>query len=331
MGLLTPEEALTRYRAGGETQEERDWLANEFFANYGDVEYGRKGKNNRVTDTPLSPQEQMQIEWLRSQHGQNSGNNKDDRIKRIRQQNDMEKERMGTREDPNAGSGESRYIVRNKVKNGSAGDAYQIGSYTQRDEGKDDGLFNQVIQKSMPGFDTSDVISIPGIDWVALAAAPFTGGVSTAVLEGLKAAEAGEIGPETVAAIVGAAGGWDAILGSLKDFMPPGGEMPTWVTDAMEYGKEAYDTVANNPYIQDAQDIYGKIRDFTDPVEDIFGNVSDIFGDFDTGGLEQFLPAAATAFAMPERDPLELLPLEYTERYSDPVQFINNPFQESII
>ena len=327
MGLLTPEEALTRFRAGGQTAEERDWLANEFY------------RANKASEggylAGLTPQEKMQQTWLQFYKKDISGNKKDKLINNIRKEAGIANEFYGTKGDPST-PGKKRYITRNKIfkeskKDGiTAGDVWDIGGFTMADTGKDDGLFQKVINKSLPGFDVGDVTSLPGIDWLALAASPYTGGVSTAVLEGLKAAEAGKIGPETVASIVGAAGGWGEVFKGLKDFLPATGEMPSYITDAINWGKETYDTVANNPYIQDAQDLYGQIRDFTDPLEDIFGTVGDIFGDMDLGGLEQFLPGmpAAQGYARAPQAPLEkvdLLPLEYTNTNRGIPRFID-PF-----
>ena len=299
MAKFTPEEILAKYRAfdpaSGNT-ERGDWLANAFFDAYGDTEYGAKGYQPTGM---LSPQEQMQIEWLRADKGLNSGNNKDDRIKRIRQMNNMANERL---------DGDNRYIIRNKInKEGkadglSSGDVFQIGDYTQSDTGKDDGMFQSVINKGLPGFDVGDVTSLPGIDWAAMVAAPFTGGMAPVVLEGLKAVEAGELSPELLTSIVAQQGGWGSLL---EEVGMGGGE-----------GFGIFDKIKE------------MIPDFELPQIPGFGDlptgISDIFGDMDLeiGDIADFLPEfglpGAPARGQPspmqlqqQRDPLELLPLFY--------------------
>jgi hypothetical protein len=269
----------------------------------------------------------MQYQYLRYVNDEISGNNKDDQIKKI-WQNDPKLEKEFIDEQGN------RSIWRNKPMkdergNITAGDAFFIGNQNQSDTGKDDGLFQQVINKSLPGFDVGDITSFPGVDIIASLAAPYTGGASIAILEGLKAAEAGEIGVDNVLKTVAAMGGWDAVLDQLPEGMGDGSIIPDWAKDAYEAGKDVYEDVAQNPLIQQAQDIYGQIRDFTDPLEDIFG-------EFDLGSLDDFLPkvgapAAAMAYAMPQRDPLELLPLEYQNVSGSPVDFLGNPFEETIV
>jgi hypothetical protein len=308
------------YQGPGGSNAEADRVAQNFYTSVRDTE----GAYDNLT----SPQK-MQYQYLRYVNDEISGNNKDDQIKKI-WQNDPNLEKEYIDDQGN------RSIWRNKPMqdergNITAGDAFFIGNQNQGDTGKDDGLFQQVINKSLPGFDVGDITSFPGVDIIASLAAPYTGGASIAVLEGLKAAEAGKIGVDNVLKTVAAMGGWDAVLDQLPSGMGDGFEIPEWARDAYEAGKDVYEDVAQNPLIQQAQDIYGQIRDFTDPIEDIFGNVTDIFNEFDTGGLEEFLPGATAMFAMPQRDPIELLPLEYNKVSGSPVNFLNNPFEESII
>ena len=334
MAEMTPQEVLTRFRAGGDSPEQKDWLANIFFKEFGDTEYGKKGYK---PGGMLSPQEQMQIEWLRADKGLNKGNNKDDRIKRIRQENNMPNERLGE------GGKADRYILRNKIsKAGKAdgmtsGDVFEIGAYNQSDTGKDDGMFQSAINTALPGFDVGDITSFPGVDNIASLAAPYTGGASVAVLEGLKAAEDGKIGVDNVLNTVAAMGGWDAVLDGLPKGAFEGFEIPEWAKEAYETGKGVYEDVAQNPLIQQAQDIYGQVRDFTDPIEDIFGTAGDIFGDMDLGGLEQFLPqqnipgAPGQNVYVQQQAPIEqanLLPLEYQNTNQGPVNLNYNPFED---
>lgn len=320
MAMLTPEEALQRYRSvtAATPQAERDWLANEF-----------RAANRTGMMQGLKPEEQMQLAWLQSQTGRISGNQKDDRIKKIRRQSGMANEYFA---DPENKQG-SRYIVRNKISDKgkadglTSGDVFEIGQYTQRDTGKDDGLMQQLGNKMAPGFDMGDVTSIPGIDWIALAAAPFTGGVSTAVLEGLKMVEQGKLTPQGLAAIAAPFGGWQAIGKSLGSMLPPGATtLPTWAQNVVDYGKQAYDTVsqsdivqgvkgaydtiANSDIVQGGQDILKGIREFTDPVESI---VDSMFPEQTQG---QQYASLQSPFARKPFEPVDLLPLSYTETWN---------------
>jgi len=343
MGMLTPEQALKQFRAfdpSSGDMKRADFLANELFANYGDTEYGKKGYTPD-SGGMLTPREQMQIEWIRADKGLNKGNNKDDRIKRIRQENNMDNELLGP------GGKADRSIIRNKIsKAGKAdgmtsGDVFEIGDYTQSDTGKDDGMFQSAINKGLPGFDVGDITSFPGVDIIASLAAPYTGGASIAVLEGLKAAEAGKISVDNVLNTVAAMGGWDAVLDQLPPGMGEGFEIPEWAKDAYEAGKGVYEDVSQNPLIQQAQDIYGDVRDMTDPIEDIFGNVTDIFGDMDMGGLEDYLPdfneligtppfnpqqGGYPVFQPPQTQPAQLLDLEYENTAGPLGPLPYNPF-----
>ena len=175
----------------------------------------------------------------------------------------------------------------------TSGDVYEIGDYTMGDTGKDDGLFQQVLNKAAPGFDVGDVTALPGIDIAAALAAPYTSGASVAVLESLKAAEAGDIDLDNVLRTAAAVGiDWDGFIDMLPESMRDGSMFPQWAQDAYGEGKELYEAVADSDIVQGAQDIYGEIRDFTDPIEDIFGGIGDIFGEFDLGPLDSFLPQA---------------------------------------
>lgn len=158
----------------------------------------------------LSPQEKMQYQYLRYVNGEISGNNKDDQIKKIRQEYNLPKEQM---------DGEHRYIVRNKPlqpdrKDGiTPGDAFAIGAYTQTDTGKDKGMFESFINKSLPGFDVQDVLDIPFIDELAMLTALPTGGLSTAGLEALKLSAGKDFGLDSLLNFAGLSGGATGMLG----------------------------------------------------------------------------------------------------------------------
>ena len=346
MGMLTPEQALAQFRAfdpSSGDMKRADFLANQLFANYGDTEYGKKGYTPD-SGGMLTPREQMQIEWIRADKGLNKGNNKDDRIKRIRQENNMDNELLGP------GGKADRSIIRNKIsKAGKAdgmtsGDVFEIGDYTQSDTGKDDGMLQSAVNKALPGFDVGDVTSNPFIQTLAQFAAPATGGLSVGIMEGLKMVEAGELDIDGVLKTVGAMGGWDAVLAKLPPGME-GFEVPDWAKDAYESGKDVYDAVEGSEIIQGIQDVYGDVRDFTDPIEDIFGNVTDIFGDMDLGGLEDFLPdfnipefgtppfnpgqpqqGGYPVFQPPQTQPAQLLDLEYENTAGPLGPLPYNPF-----
>lgn len=134
---------------GPTSNERKDWLANEF---------RRVVQNTPGLYEELNPTEQMQYQWLLYENGQISGNQKDDRIKKIRQENDLPKELF---------EGEQRFIWRNKPTQDNrrdgitSGDVFGIGTPTQPDTGKDDGFLtgaiSNVVNPFLPGFSVADV------------------------------------------------------------------------------------------------------------------------------------------------------------------------------
>lgn len=145
-------------------------------------------KSNPELYNTLPFEQQAQYHWLEFQKGDISGNQKDDRIKAARKAAGL---------PPDQTEGDKRYIARNKVtkegkKDGiDPSDVYNIGTYTQKDTGKDDGLLQQFINKSIPGADLTDVLDFGGapLQMAAYVAAPFTGGASAAAYNTLAAAE----------------------------------------------------------------------------------------------------------------------------------------------
>ena len=180
---------------GAYSNETNDKVAQDF--------YNYVKKNPEVYDT-LTPQEQIQYVHLQFQNGEFSGNQKDDRIKKIRQKYGLPKENY---------DGERRYILRNKPDAANRndgitpGDVFGIGDYSQTDTGKDDGLAAQIINKGLLGHDIGDVLDIPGIEALAAAVSPWTYGIPLAVVEGLKVADGQDFDLGTAMAIIYAAYG----------------------------------------------------------------------------------------------------------------------------
>ena len=180
---------------GAYSNETNDKVAQDF--------YNYVKKNPEVYDT-LTPQEQIQYVHLQFQNGEFSGNQKDDRIKKIRQKYGLPNENY---------EGEHRYILRNKPDAANRndgitpGDVFGIGDYSQTDTGKDDGLAAQIINKGLLGHDIGDVLDVPGIEALAAVVSPWTYGIPLAVVEGLKVADGQDFDLGTAMAIIYAAYG----------------------------------------------------------------------------------------------------------------------------
>jgi hypothetical protein len=151
-----------------------------------------------VRDNPdvyasLSPTEQIQYQYLRYVNGEISGNNKDDQIKRIRQDAGMPQEKFAD-DDPTRDG--TRQILRNKPtqpdrRDGiTAGDVFAIGDYTQTDRGQDGSAWMDAqintFNKMLPGFNTKDIVSLPYIDEAAAIADFFFMGAPSFALNAVR-------------------------------------------------------------------------------------------------------------------------------------------------